>query len=480
MKALQTIIFVLMLAGFSNAAVFTVTRSDSRVIREPGGQTRIVPCDSVDCSLAEAVITAATVEGDDTIIFAPNVSTVRLDNTIYYDRNDINYPAKGALKIVGRGADVLTIVGGSPLFQIRDRNFSVSDVTLTGGRGGTGGAIYASGSLTLDGVHMVDNGLLAVYSQGGAVSFTGSLIIKNSTFSRNFANLCGAIDGTGTISIVNSTFSNNRGFGSPSGFGGSGSALCVRSGTTATIRNTTFTNNRSAGEGAILVLGGTMNFGNTIVAGNISNTQTFAPEISFSSGSIVSAGNNLIGDSAGDSTNTQNPITYQPSDKLDTPPLLGSLLNNGGQVPTHSLLTGSPLLDAGSNSLASEPFNSSALIYDQRGAGFSRLIDGNSDGTVIVDIGAFETQPVTSPTVSVAGRLLNSRGKGVSGAFVLITDSQGRVLTATTSTFGYYKFNSVTSGGDYTFEVRHTRYKFDVQKTNIRSDLTALNLTATP
>jgi hypothetical protein len=61
---------------------------------------------------------------------------------------------------------------------------------------------------------------------------------------------------------------------------------------------------------------------------------------------------------------------------------------NGGTTPTRALQTGSPAIDAGINDLA----NAAELTTDQRGTGFARIRDGNSDGTATVDIGAFEVQ----------------------------------------------------------------------------------------
>lgn len=137
-------------------------------------------------------------------------------------------------------------------------------------------------------------------------------------------------------------------------------------------------------------MAGALNFGNTIVAGN-STTGGSAPEILYSGGTIASAGGNLVGDSAGDSTNTRIAITYHPTDKRDVNPLLGALANNGGETPTHALLTGSPAIDNGVNDVAVDPSNFiTALAFDQRGTGFARIRDGNGDGSAIVDIGAFE------------------------------------------------------------------------------------------
>ncbi len=79
---------------------------------------------------------------------------------------------------------------------------------------------------------------------------------------------------------------------------------------------------------------------------------------------------------------------------------LGPLQDNGGPTPTHALLPGSLAIDAGSNDFAFNPFNNLLLLTDQRG--FRRIADGNSDGTAIVDIGAFELQ---SPDADADGIL---------------------------------------------------------------------------
>ena len=63
-------------------------------------------------------------------------------------------------------------------------------------------------------------------------------------------------------------------------------------------------------------------------------------------------------------------------------PKLGPLENNGGPTKTHALLAGSPAIDQGDNT--------GVPATDQRGFGFARKKDGNGDGSLIVDIGAFE------------------------------------------------------------------------------------------
>ena len=70
-----------------------------------------------------------------------------------------------------------------------------------------------------------------------------------------------------------------------------------------------------------------------------------------------------------------------PGDQINTDPLLGPLHNNGGPTVTHALLPGSRAIDAGDPSFTPPP------DYDQRGAGFPRVVNGR------IDIGAFEVQP---------------------------------------------------------------------------------------
>jgi hypothetical protein len=123
---------------------------------------------------------------------------------------------------------------------------------------------------------------------------------------------------------------------------------------------------------------------------------------------------------------------------------------------------GSPAVDAGLNALTTEAF-------DQRGIGFPRIRDGNGDGTAIVDIGAFEFQP--SPTVasvSVGGRVIMAKGRGISNVRVTMTGSNGETQTALSNPFGYYRFIDVPAGETYIFRVSHKRYTFN-QSTQVRT-----------
>jgi hypothetical protein len=329
------------------------------------------------CTLPAAIAQANNLTSNDRILFnLPANSTITL---IFENGGEIAIGDNGTLEIVGTSANNLTIDGGAGenrIFYVFTATVTISGVTLTGGNGtdiAPGGAIFAdSGSLTFDRVHITGN-------TGGGVYFSGGRHrIINSTFSGNNASDgAGFYNQFGELTIVNSTISGNTASNVGGGFYNTGNV---------TLRNATITNNTAISSGGISHAMGTLNIGNTIVAGNNASGGT-APEIGYGGGTITSAGGNLFGDS----TNTGTfPITYQPTDKRNINPLLGVRQNNGGTTPTHALLAGSPAIDAGLNALAVDPFSGNALEFDQRGAGFPRIVNGNSDGTTTVDIGAYE------------------------------------------------------------------------------------------
>jgi len=81
-----------------------------------------------------------------------------------------------------------------------------------------------------------------------------------------------------------------------------------------------------------------------------------------------------------------------------------------------------------------------------------------------------------SQAVSVAGRVINTNGRGIRGVAVSLTDpSTGSILTTRTGQFGYFKFNDVAVGRSYTLTATpHRNYTItDNQRTlYINSELT--------
>jgi hypothetical protein len=459
------------------------------------------------CTLRAAVEQANALASNDRIFFLlPNNSTVTLTTA---KGGEIQIEDNGTLEVIGMGANNLTIDGGAGTNRIFYTYFAtvlITGVTLTGGEGagagfnGAGGAIYADhGSMTLERVHVTGNA--ATNSAGGVYFGSGTHQMIGSTVSANTGTFCAGINNNGTLTIVNSTISGNTAIQGGSGGGFCNNALisvatlrnvtitnntafvgggfCNLGNANATLRNVTITNNTALAGGGIFQSAGTsqniLNFGNTIIAGNIAN---LAPEIRFVTGTLISAGYNLVGDEPGDSNNPGIPISYQQTDILDKPPMLSPLQNNGGSTPTHVLLFGSPAIDAGLNSLASN----AGLTTDQRGTGFSRFRDGYGDSLAFVDIGAVEVemQIPTAAGVSVGGRVTTASGRGITGVSISLTDSDGNVRTTISTSLGEYRFDDVEAGNTYVLTAAGKRFTFTQPSLvlNVSADAADVNFIA--
>ena len=396
-------------------------------------------CATGDCSLREAVVAAnASAEYKQIDFSIPasdagcnsstNICTITLTTG-----SEIAFANTGLLTINGTGANRLTINGGAGqnrIFYSSGATVFIKNVTLTGGNGfgaginGTGGAIYYSGgTLNLDGVQVTGNttttGTGQINSTGGVYLSGGTHQFVNSTVSGNTSD--GACAGfqinSGSLNITNSTVSGNI---AAAGNGGGG---CVSSGT-LTLRSVTITNNSvssSFGGAGIFNGQGTLNLGNTIIAGNTGTN--FDPDIyppTFGGTSTVTtAGFNLVGNNSGVETVFPAGQPNANNDRVGTSttplnPRLAPLGNYGGATLTHALLNTSPAINNGNPAIAGTP------VTDQRGA----AREGNTD------IGAFErNSSFVSPLPNTSINRFYSQ-----------TIAQNNVQNGTTYTY------SVTSG----------------------------------
>ncbi|MBS1795149.1 MAG: carboxypeptidase regulatory-like domain-containing protein [Acidobacteria bacterium] len=428
-------------------------------------------CDAT-CTLRDAIDDANASTADDAIVFAPEIAVVTLAGEIVINN-------RGKLTITGRGANLSTIDGGpgqNRIFFANAANLTLRHLTLTGGNGagatftGNGGAIYAfGGAMTLDHVHVTGNTAVTggpaggIYFAGGFAATSNRII--DSTFSNNASGTsCGGFySGGDTLVVVNSTFYGNS--------AQTGGAFCSDSSTT--LRNVTiYGNSTTLGGGAFYHGAGTLNFGNSIVAGNTANSGP--PEIfNPNAGNVVSNGSNLVGDSPGDAAATTSPIAYQTSDILDTPPLVGALQNNGGPTPTLALLAGSPAIDRGNPALAVDPSNADTPVSrDQRD--FRRTAFGGL--AEIVDIGAVEYNSTPAAGVALAGKV-TARNRGAARVRITITDSNGESRTTTTNPAGFYRFKDVRTATTYTIAAASKQYAFSPQQLTVNEDLN-VNFTA--
>ena len=273
-------------------------------------------------------------------------------------------------------------------------------VTGTSGLVHGGGIFNRGADLSL--INSSLSGNSSANGRGGGLYMaqSGDLTVTGSTIAGNFAR----IDGGGVwlttspndrTNFLNSTVSGNS---SQAGTGG------LRLQSTTTIRKSTVINNSgsggSANAGGVFVGSSPLELDHTIIAKNI-QANSVTPDLGILNPSTVTVRFSLIGDDSGSTLAEAKvgspdvfgnligkPIGKGGSGVIDAK--LGALTNNGGPTWTHALLPGSPAIDAGAI------VSGSPLGFDQRGAPFSRMVDGNSDGVVRIDIGAYESQGVSS------------------------------------------------------------------------------------
>ncbi|WP_417389050.1 choice-of-anchor Q domain-containing protein [Gimesia sp.] len=236
-----------------------------------------------------------------------------------------------------------------------------------------GGGIFNTAEATVNVERTTVDGNLA---QSGAGIFNediAQLNLINSTVSNNVAtNNGGGLfnNSLELANIVNATISGNE--------AEEGAGIFNSDEGTMEITNTTITDNAATTGGGIFNdTDGFVSVVNTIIAGN--SATVFSADVT---GIFNSEGNNLVGVDGG-STGFTNGVMSDQVGTFGTPVSagLGALQDNGGATFTHELLGGSLARDAGNNFYAPTD--------DQRG--FARLFDGDGNGSLVVDIGAFES-----------------------------------------------------------------------------------------
>jgi hypothetical protein len=247
---------------------------------------------------------------------------------------------------------------------------TVSDSTLSGNSAlnGSGGGIDNFGTLTVSDSTLSGN---SAGGSGGGIDNFGTLTVTDSTLSGNSAVVGGGISNAGTLTVTDSTLSGNRAF---LGFG-AGAGGGISNAGTLTVTGSTL-----SGNGAGLDGGGISNNAGTLTVTASIFDNPDGGNLSPGRSTFVSKGHNLFSDSPG--------VTLNPTDLINTNPLLGPLAPNGGPTQTMALLPGSPAIDAG--------ITVPGVSTDQRGV-------PRPQGTA-PDIGAFESRGFTLAVVSGAGQ----------------------------------------------------------------------------
>ena len=381
--------------------------------------------DAGEGSLRLAIENANLLPGADIVTFLAPLFADAVPDTIVMGGTE--FQIAETVTIAGTGADLLTISGNgaSRIFNVGDfiGTFVLSDLALVdgsatgGGNAGGGGAIFKSGpssGLILERCLVSDNAAEtfggAIVVQGGGVSIRDSAIVNN--LANGNASGGGGISNQGDMTILNTTISGNSAPNATTDGGGG-----ILNAGTLTLLNSTVTGNRinaSIGGGGIDAAG-TETIRHSIVAGNFEGVASDPSDVE--GGTIDTAFHVLIGDAgtaggivhgtSGNLVGDAGAGTIAIASVLD--PVLGV---KGGVLPVHSLVAGSPAVDAGDPAFDGSTFTP-ALDFDQRGAGFVRVVKGSSSSAAaIVDLGAFELNPAPVFTnralrVAVSGAPIN-------------------------------------------------------------------------
>jgi len=327
-------------------------------------------------------------------------ATVTLNNCILNDNFADNTGgalysdgSKGSANAVINGSTLTAnfAFGGGAIYNNGDSGAATLHITATALNGNStiadGGAIYNDhGDVTLNGCTIsqntaTGNGGGGIYNLGDSFG-TATVEISSSTLSNNESALNGGAiysigaNGTATVQVLNSTISANI----ASNFGGGVYNHGTAGNATMQIANSTFSENVAIELGESIYnfdqfgMGDAVaSFANTIFKHNVSGN------FFNNGGTMTSLGYNISSDNA-------SGYLTGPGDQINTDPLLGPLQDNGGPTFTHELLPGSPAIDTGDPNFTPPP------LYDQRGPGYPRVVNGR------IDKGSFEVQTGGTPT----------------------------------------------------------------------------------
>lgn len=468
-----------------------------------------------DCSLRGAVYNADASPSNETIVF--DASVFRSVEQISLTGTELFVTNSGSLTILGNRKVIISGSFASRIFFMNGSTLNIDGVTIQDGNAGAG-----------------NNPGGGIHNSFGLLRLTNSTIYNNSSITGG-----GIYNGGGTSLITNSTISGNTaGIGGGGGlFNGDSGSVGVSN---STISGNT--SNSVNGGGGARTISGNINFRNTIIAGNTSTVSPFfGPDFTglFTSEgyNLIGTTNSTIitGDATGNILNQSArlaPLAFNGGGGVMTHALL-----TGAPAIDAGTATNSPANDQrGANRVGAVdigafevnttnfvavlrrgfvPYQYDELLVPNYGStiysmtsgslppgltmvtGFSFLLPTIAISGIPTAAGTYDfaitatngpnaattnyriiVAAPTAATVSLSGRVLTNTGAGLKGAVVKLADSQGRSVTAVSSSFGYYRFDDLAAGQTYILSAESKRFQFAPRVVSVTDDLTDIDLVA--
>ncbi len=289
---------------------------------------------------------------------------------------------------------------GGGIYLSNIDQFIGAGLTVVGNTAGAGGGIYATGSrVDLDNSVIRDNEALSNNGCGGGLAVAsevlGSLIVTRTLIANNRATRGGGVcwRGAPPSEITHSAIIDNEATENGGGIWADADGF---------VRYTTISGNTASAGGGVYsaapmqFLFDAVTLASNRGGGGFHNESGGGAEFSLFADNV---GGNCVGSTMGagaynlDDANTCGFPTTDPNlpSLINTDPVLGPLQDNGGQLPTHALLQGSPAIDA----YSSAERKTCPGVPDQRiyPRGNPPVSGDGSDDDHLCDIGAYERSP---------------------------------------------------------------------------------------
>jgi len=304
----------------------------------------------------------------------------------------------------------IAVASGSPIIQNNTISYNSSNACS----GGEGGGISLSNSSAEVLSNTIANNSSPNGDGGGLSINFGSPLIENNTIAGNTSQLGGAMSMyASNAAIVQNVIINNQ-----ADMGG-GIDLDASTAAPTFVNNTIAANNSEQGS-ALYAQGAGAQFINNLFVGLLRQTailcEATAPSPSFENNDAFTELGIGFDQSCGSLLGVSGNISEQPQ-----------FVNAG--LDNYRLLAGSAGIDVGLNSAPNLP----ATDFD----GLPRIVDGSGKKTFIIDMGAYEFQPVTALPTSI------DFGTQTLGSHT------SQTVTLTNHQMGTLSISTIAAGGDF-------------------------------